>query len=423
MGFTIARTLCACFLAGAVLAGAPAHTTETLELEQAIARTLEAHPALVAHGLRVEVAEGHARQAALPPNPELGVEVEDFLGTGPFRGARAAEATVTLGFLLERGLRERLVASARADVALRRADAELARLDAVAETARRFVVCLAEQARLEQARAAVELAAATRDAVRRRIAAALAPEAELARAEAELARAELAAEGVEHELRAAYRRLSAQWGALEPDFRAVAGALVPVHAEPYERLAARLEASPELARFATRRRLDEARIRLEEARRRRGWRVHAGLRRIETGDDFALVAGLTVPLGFRDDNSGAIAAARAEAAATDAEAAAVHAELRSTLYVLREELEHHVHVGERLRSDVIPRLAQAAAETERAFEAGRYGYLELRAARTDLAAARGELLDADVEAHLLLIELERLTGGQATLPAAGEDVR
>jgi len=394
---------------------------ESIALPDALERTLARSPELIAFDYQIAAAEGRLRQARLAPNPELNATVEDVLGSGSLTGLDSAETTVTLGWILERGLRQRIVDAAQAGVSLRGADAEVLRLDAAAETARRFIDCLAQQARIETTARAVQLAEETVTAVQGRVAAGLAPEAELARAEAELARAELAREDVEHELSSAYRRLSAQWGDTEPDFGAVSGELRALpRGEPFEALLSRLERNPELARFATQQRLDEAEVRLAEARSRPSWRISGGIRRFEGIGDHGLVAGITVPLPIRDRNQGRVMEARAELARTEAEATAARVGIETTLFTLYQEFQHDLHVAMRLGEDVIPRIESALADTRRAYELGRYSYYEWRTVQAELLQASNDLLDVTIDAHRIVIEIERLTGARFALPSAAQ---
>lgn len=419
MWTSIARALGACVicLAAGPLPAQPA-APSVLDLDEALARTLKGNPELVAAGFQIEAAEGRVVQAGLAPRPELGIAVQDAFGTGDFGSVHSAETTATVGWFLERGLRAHIVEAARAGVALRVADAEIARFDTVAETARRYVACLAFQARLASATRAVERARTAVTISAERVGAGRSPQAELSRAEAELARAELRQEDYEHELLGAYHRLSAQWGVTAPEFSTVAGTLdaLPV-LEPVETLLARVEESPDLARFASQRRVAETELRVEELRGRPTWHVSAGLRRFEATDDWALVGGLTIPLALRNRNQGRIAEARADLARTDAERTASHLRLETTLFVMHQALNHHIQVAERLRADVIPRLELALEDSRRAYELGRYGYSEWRIVETELLVARDELLDASASAHELLIEIERLTGVRAPLVA------
>ena len=390
-------------------------------LPEALARTVAENQELIAAGYEIDAAEGRLRQARLAPNPELDATVQEVFGTDDFRGVDSAETTVTLGWILERGVRSRLVDAAQAGVFVSTAAADIARIDAAAETARRFLDCLAYQARLSAAVDAVRLAEETVAAVNRRVAAGSSPAAERLRAEADLARAELLEEDIGHELLSAYHRLAAQWGTSEPDFAAVTGDLATLpRAENSETLMARIEQNPELARFASEQRLNEAELRLQAARRRPSWRFYAGVRRFESTDDQALVGGITVPIAIRDRNQGRIAEARAELARTNAEAAATRVRLETTLFVLDQEFRHSLHVAGRLTEDVVPRIEEALAETERAYELGRYGYFELRAVQAELLDARSALIEASIDAHRTVIEIERLTGARLALPTPAQ---
>jgi cobalt-zinc-cadmium efflux system outer membrane protein len=393
----------------------------TIGLPEALARTIARNPDLTAFGYQIAAAEGRLQQAGLAPYPELGVEVENAFGTDTYHSLDRAEATVTLGWILERGVRDRRIDAASAGVSLRTVDAEIVRLDAAAETARRFVMCLAYQGRLRNAAEAVRLTEETVEAVTVRVAASRALDADLARAEAELARAELLEEDYEHELLSAYHLLSAQWGETRPDFGSVSGELQALPAvEPFETLLSRAEQNPELARYMSQQRLDVAEVRLAETQSKPSWRVYAGLRRLQLTDDFAVVGGITIPLAVRNRNEGRIAEARANAARTAAEEHAARVRIETALFVLYQELRHNTQLAERLREDVIPRLERALADTRRAYELGRYSYFEWTVVQAELLEANNDLLEASIGAHSIVIEIERLTGVRFALPATAQ---
>ncbi len=426
MWVLIARRISVCFCLSMLTALAWAQTESagtrpSVSLPEALARTIARNPDLIAFGYQIEAAEGRLLQAGLAPNPELGVEVENAFGTDTYHSLDRAEVTVTLGWILERDVRERRVDVASAGVSFRTVDAEIVRLDAAAETARRFVMCLAYQGRLSNAAEAVRLTEETVEAVTVRVAASRALDAELARAEAELARAELLEEDYEHELLSAYHLLSAQWGETRPSFGSVSGELqtLPV-VEPFETLLSRAEKNPELARHMSQQRLHEAELRLAETQSKPNWQVYAGLRRLELTDDFAVVGGITIPLAVRNRNEGRIAEARANAARTTAEATAARIRIETALFVLYQELRHHTQTAERLREDVIPRLESALADTRRAYELGRYSYFEWTVVQEELLEATNDLLEASIGAHSIVIEIERLTGVPFALPAAAQ---
>jgi cobalt-zinc-cadmium efflux system outer membrane protein len=238
-----------------------------------------------------------------------------------------------------------------------------------------------------------------------------APRAELLRAHAELATERLARDDVTHEQSVAQYRLAAQWGETAPSFAKVDGALLTLPAvAPFDELAARIEENPELARLASEQRIAEAQLRLAEARQWPTLTPSFGARRFERTGDWALVAGVTVPLPVFDRNQGRLAESRAALARVQSDSRAERVRVRTTLYEIYQEAQHSLHRAEVLRDEVIPRLEETMDEIRRGYEQGRYRYHELRTVEVDLLAARRSLVGAGTAAHRLVITLERLTG-------------
>ena len=75
--------------------------TGTLTMRQALALALARSPALAASSWEVRAAEARALQAALPPNPELRVRMDDFGGSGQFEGTRNSDQSIRLSQVLE----------------------------------------------------------------------------------------------------------------------------------------------------------------------------------------------------------------------------------------------------------------------------------------------------------------------------------
>ncbi len=123
--------------------------TGVLTLPQAQALALLQHPRLAAFGWEVRAGEARTLQASLPPNPELGIEVENFAGSGELRGFRSAEITIHLSQLIElagkRQKRTRVAALERDLVAW---DYEATRIDVLTQVTQAFVEVLSAQERL-----------------------------------------------------------------------------------------------------------------------------------------------------------------------------------------------------------------------------------------------------------------------------------
>jgi cobalt-zinc-cadmium efflux system outer membrane protein len=418
---TARRRLCAVTLAGVVTAvlasGQPllaeprVAQDEELRLQDALVRALADNKDLAAFRYRLGEGSGRLEQAAQLPNPELVLEFEDLAGSGRYSGFDRAQTTLTLEWVLESFVRRRRVGVAEAGLGLLELEARMFELDIAAETAQRFLACLGNQARLERTQEAISLAGAAVAAVGRRVDAGKAPNAELTRAEAELAVAVLAHEDIGHELSAAYRRLSAQWGDVEPGFARVGGDLsVLPKTDPFDRFVARIDGNPEIAQLLSEQRVAKARVGLARAERWPLLRPNVGLRHYEESDDIGLVAGLSVPLPLFNRNQGQVTQSSAALSRTHADTEAARVRVRTALFVMYEELQHHFHRVETLRDRVIPLLTQALADTRRGYGRGRYSYFEWHSVQAELLEAKRQLVEATIGAHSLVLSLEQLTG-------------
>ncbi len=392
----------------------------TISLYEAVSKTIAHNPDLRSFDYQLKAQKGRVEQAGLAPSPELSFELEDILGTGSNQAVDSAQATLSIGWVLERGIRQRYVDAARAGSSLIAVEAYILRLDAAAETARRYLVSLALQARKVNADKTIQLAEETIKSVSRRVKAGKTPEAELFRAQAELARRKLEREDIDHELLSANRLLAAQWGEMMPTFAQVEGDITHLpQVAPFETLKSQLPQNPEFARLLSNQLLKKAQLQLTLAQDKPSWRVNGGVRHNNSSDDQSFVAGITIPFGKRTRSPGRIAEARANLAQTDSEAQAARIRIETALYVMYEKLQHSLHVINAVRSEIIPPLEQAQTETRRAYNLGRYSYLELRTVQTELLDAHNALVEASIDAHRNIIEIERLTGvriAQATSP-------
>ena len=392
-------------------------SSEDLGLEEAIRQTLAHNPGLAAFGYQVEARQGRVTQSEVKPGLELGIEVENVLGTGDHSGIKGSATTLSLGWVLERGKRPHYIEAARAGVSALQAEAEIGRLDAVALTARLFLDNLEFQEQFKITQEAIAMAEQTVATVIKRVQSGRAPSADRARAEAKLAITQLAAFHLEHELATSRQRLAAQWAQSKPDFKQVTGNWQQLPKPgSFDSLFELANRFPDLSIYLSRRRLREAELQLARIKARPDWRVDAGVRRLEQADDYGFVAGISIPLTTPDRNRGRVAEAQAKLALIDAESAATRVQIESQLFALYQELQHSLHHAAALRDEVLPRLQEAAAQTRQGYEAGRYSYHELQQLQSEFLATRAALVEAAIDARRHQVEIERLTG--APMPSA-----
>ena len=162
-----------------------------------------------------------------------------------------------------------------------------------------------------------------------------APAVERLRTEIRVAKARLKLEDAEHELQAARVLLAATWGDSTPKFGTAAAMLCNLaELAPFEIVATRINRNPDLLRFASERRVQEAQAQLATARRRPGWTLSAGVRRLELLDDQALVFGVSVPLGSPSRAAPALRRANALSQKSEFEEQDARLNFRATLYEL-----------------------------------------------------------------------------------------
>jgi cobalt-zinc-cadmium efflux system outer membrane protein len=393
-----------------------------LVLHDALARTLASSPALAIYPWRERADDARVLQASLRPNPELAAEIENIAGSGDYSGTSAMNVTLALSQVIELGdKRDYRRLAAESESGLTRFDYELARLDVLAETARRFVDVARAQAVLELAQRASLLAAGAEEVAGQRVARGRSAPSELSQARIERARIEIDREHAEHALATARIRLAASWGEMHVRFGDVLAdlrALPPVPS--LDDFLVRVDEAPGIQRYFVAERVAAAQEALARANARQNLRVGVGIRHFEDTSDQAFLLQFSVPLPVADRNQGAIAAASADQRTTQAQRHRSRIETHAVLFGLYQELDHARTESATLQSEVLPEAQSMMGQVDQGYREGRFSYLELSAARRQLLEVERAAIEAYTQAHKLLIELERLTGvpllAQASLP-------
>ena len=390
----------------------PAHAADRLSLDEAFARVAQTHPDLRLFGARQDILSADLERAALRPAWVAGASVENAFGTGEASGLDGAELTLSLASVLERGGKldaRRTLAQSRIDALA--VEREARRLDLLAEVARRYLAMVAAQRQRDIAELDIAQRQRTVAGARHRLQAGASPESVVLTAQAALARAELDRARAEQRFAAARQHLAALWGERAPTFDVVAAdpTALPQVAS-FAQLTSTLEQTPELAQFVGERRIREARLQLARADAKADLDWEVGVRRLQATDDMALIGSISMPLGASRRAQPEIRAAEADLTALEIERESKGLSLYSTLAEAHGRyLTARLEV-DRLRTDVLPKLAKAEAAAERAYRAGAISYLEWAQLQSERTAARKQQLDAALEAQRALIEIQRLTG-------------
>lgn len=383
-----------------------------LTLRDALALALTENPELAPFAWQARVNEARILQAGLRPNPELGLQLEDVLGTGDFSGGQEAQITLQLSQVIELGGKR----AARTELAsqalgVTKSEYELKRVEVLGDVTQRFIQVVANQHALDLALTNRQLAEDALRTVQERVTAGKGSALEERKAQVALARGELLVEGARHELNAARKKLAASWRSSRPVFeRAEADLFARKPVPNFEEFASRISKSPEIARWVSEKKLREAEIKLADARRVPNVTVGGGIRRLQGFDDQALIFGFSMPLQLFDHNQGGAAEARALLGRTEAEQRAAEVRLGIVLLGLYEEMAHDAHVMEGLQEQVLPKGEDALTISREGFAQGRFSYLEVLDAQRTLFDIKQEYIQAATSYHQFLVELERLIG-------------
>ncbi|MCL4716338.1 MAG: TolC family protein [Hyphomonadaceae bacterium] len=388
---------------------AVAQERQTLTLDAAIERAVEADPGIRAAAAGVDAARGGVRQARVRPNPELSAEAENFGGRGDLRGFSGAETTFALSQQVEIGgqrsarirLADRELHGAELDRALRG-------LDLIRDVQGAYYDALAAQDLVRIAEERVATAEALNTSVARRVAAARDPLMAGARAEAGLAEARIALTRAQAEAATARARLSSFLGG-DDGFSLIPADFALPRARDHEH-AALGDTSPDIARLAAQRDVSGAAVNVERSIAWQNPTLSFGYRRFEERNgEGALVAGVSIPLGVFDRNQGAVARARAEQRRAELELEAGRRTLSREYAALERAIATDAAAVQSTEDTVIPQAERALSLAQDGYNRGAFSYLDVLEAQRALSDARQARVEALKSFHTNEAALDRLT--------------
>lgn len=390
---------------------------EPITFAQAHQIAVERSPRAQLLEAQLEAAEGQIEQAQLRPNPTIGAELDNVLGTGELSGVDGAELTMGISQLLERREKRR----SRADLA--RESKELFRWDyeeAVAslryEVKQTFSQALLAQENVALQKELLELANESEVEVERRASAAKASAIELSQAKLATSRQRYAISTAERHLTEAKTQLAAIWN--EPtatDFQLEGTVQIDPDLLPLSEFLNLIDYTPNIARFQSERQVQEAAIRLEQAEAKGDVEVFGGVKYLRgASDEGAFVVGVDIPWLIRNRNQGNIRSARAGLRVVEAQRQLAHRDATAALTVAYREMSSALEEWKALSEILLPAATATVEETKSGYEKGLITLLNVLEARKDLFEIRSEMLDATQRYLSAQIEIEKLTTPSAS---------
>lgn len=411
-----ARVFCA-LLAYSGPAFAADGVSRTISLPQALQRALAANPRLTAAERDIGIAGGLRIQAGALPNPEASFELDNALGSGPYKGVRSAETNLQLSQLVELGgKREARVAAGEAGIGTAVWQRRATRLEVLSETAIAFITIISAQRRIEIFDEQIASFDPLIPLLQKRV-------QEGASSPAETLRAQIAADlfRVERErtktlLATARRDLAILMGDASPRFGEAVGRLASTgQPPPFKAVLQAIDANPQLARWTAVTAQRNAELLIARLKAIPDPRFSAGWRHYQDTNDNAVRLGVSIPLPVFDQNTGNIIAAQETLAKTDAERAINKLVLLSIAGRAYDTLTGALAELKLLRSSVIPNARSAAETILSGYSQGRFTLLELLDVRGSLLQALLREQEALQNFHIAVATIEGLVGNPFSL--------
>jgi outer membrane protein, heavy metal efflux system len=395
-------------------------TDGVITLSAAIKNALAYSPQLKSAGSTVLASKGERLQAGLRPNPEIGVEAENLAGRGPYKGVDSAEITFGVSQQLEfGGKRPARRAVADQGYEISSLDYKAAQLDLIRDVTIAYMDAVAAQEEVKLAGEQKKLAGEVLESVSKRVSAAAEPLIQNSKAEVALATSEIAFSRASRELEIAKRNLASFWGQEDGQYSLDASDFLAIQPPvPPMDIAARLTATPEIARLEAGIARARANLDLERANAIPNPTVSVGVRDFRETRDQAFMIGVSLPIPVWNQNQGNIAKALHEASKSEHDRQAMMRDLVNALTRATQEMQMAYGEAESLKTNILPSAEKAFSLSRLGYQAGKFPYLEVLDAQRTLFEARSQHNAALKNYHTRRAEVERLTA--AHTPEAGE---
>jgi cobalt-zinc-cadmium efflux system outer membrane protein len=384
----------------------------TLTLRDAMALALLHNPGLRGFAWEVRAAEARALQASLPPNPEMGLEVENIAGSGGLSGTKAAETTLSLSqvFLLD-GKLDKRIRLASLDRKLSTFEYEARRIDVLTVVTKRFIELLAATRRVGFTKQALSVAEHVLLIAQKRVQAGDASPVERTRASLTVATTRLAVKRAEREVEVARIHLAATWGGTESRFQTVTGTLDAIADIPdVKSLIELIGHNPDIARWAIEMARRNAALELAKAQATTDIEAEIGFRHLNESDDTALTLGISFPLQAFDRNQGGIQEARFNIAKASQEQRAAVVQVTAYILAAYQQLAAAQAEAVALKNEVLPAAQSSLDATREAFKSGKLGFIEVVDVERTLIDIQFQYVEALSSYHKAVADVERLIG-------------
>ncbi len=377
-----------------------------ITLQQALQLAFNSNPALSVVLREREAIAGLKTQAAVRPNPSLFTSVQD---------TRSANRQTTLQLSQEIELGNKRGARIEAaDAFYSKATAELENQQAKihANVIAAFYEVLAAQERSSLAKSSLEIASLALDAAAKRVKAGKSAPVEETKSRIAKTSAKIELRQASSQLNSSRSRLSALWGNASPSFESADGdiAIIPITGD-LNTLSTMLVNAPAVKVAGIEVQAREMMTKVERTKATPNITLSAGfINNQELGGINQALIGFSVPIPIFDRNQGSLQEAVSRKYKAEDALVALKNQLSSHLTNQYERLNAAREASTSLKSEILPSAQSAFDAASKGYSAGKFNFLDVLDAQRTLFQAKTQYVQALLEAHLAIAEIERILG-------------
>ncbi|MGH1407397.1 MAG: TolC family protein [Rhodomicrobiaceae bacterium] len=384
-----------------------------ISLKRAIQKALDHDPRMAISRSELIAKQAETFQAGRSPNPELSVDVENFLGSGEFNGFENSETTFSLSQKFELGGKKQARVNsgiAKEDVAS--AAVQSARQAIIFKTGVDFVLVLGAQREVSLLRAQKREFIDLLRPLKRRVEAGGSPEVDLARGQIAAEESYIALETAGIKLQSTRRNLASNWlGSWQPNMRA-AGQIKLQRREaiPLRDIVSQLKFNPRIRQWDLIKIARISELELQQSKATPDLTLGLGLRWSEETDDVAVVAQGSIPLPIYDRNRGNIDAAAERVNKSNFERAQAIQKLKQQVAHAYGNLHQECHRARRYASSIVPKAKKSVASIKDGYFGGRFTVVALLDAISDLTKSQSVQIQSQVNCQVAAMQIRLLAG-------------
>ncbi len=377
-----------------------------LSLSDSLNLALKANPDIAVAIREREAIAGTKVQAATRPNPYVSTSIQD---------TRSATRQIYLQLNQEIELGDKRAARMEAaDAFHSKAEAGLAAQQAEihANVVTAFYELLVAQERVSLAKSSVEIAELALDAASKRVKAGKSSPVEQTKSTVAAATAKIELVQAMTQLTNNRKRLAALWGDNAPSFERVTGEVTSIpEISSLDQLQVLIDSSPSVKLAKLEINTREAVTKIERSKAVPNITISAGVvNNQELGGLNQALFGLSIPIPVFDRNQGSLQEAVSRKYKAEDELVAVKNRIQTSLATQYERLNAARQATLSLQVDILPNAQSAFDAANRGFSLGKFNFLDVLDAQRTLYQAKSQYINALLEAHQSVAEIERTLG-------------